>query len=205
MLNAVDVNKLKAKNNRVIVALKDLPKSNEGFVIDKGNDEIYDMDNVINYYGKVLSVGENVSEVEVDDYIIFHQLAGAHIFSKEKELVKVISEINVVAKSKKADMSVQNVKMIKDRILIDVTEEYKEEKTEGGFIISSKNKEKNLRQKELYKGKIIQLSPSTKKQGYAKGDIVYLQTDVGNDINEVKGKGSYKTIYWQDVEFVLSE
>jgi len=205
MLNAVDVKKVQAKNNRVVVALKKIPNSNDGFIIDKGNDDIYDMNHVINFYGKVLSVGPDVKEVSVNDYIIFHQLAGAHIFSKEKELVKVISEINIVAKSKMSGMMVKDVRMIKDRLLINVVEQYKEEKTEEGIILSSKNKEKNLRQKDLYRGEIIKVSASAKKQGYKKGDIAYFQVDVGNDIKEVKGKGVYKTVYWQDVEFVLSE
>ena len=207
MKNAINIEKAQAVDKSVIVALRKIPNDNKyGVVTDIQKEDFDEFENPSHYMGKILSYGKNVKGVSEGDYCLFHKLAGEHIMvTNPKEMVKVVQEINLVIVSNKSGMKVEDVRVIGDRLLLDVTEKLEEVKNSDGVITSNPKMKSNSLHGELSRGVVLKVSSNAAKEGYKKGDVVYFGADAGLNIKELKGPNTYRTLYWQDVRCILNK
>jgi len=204
MKNKIDVEKIKAKNNIVIVKLVKIPNYNEDGIYKSQNKE-EDFKSPPNYLGKVIDFGEDVKELKKGEYVLFPKISydSNHILTKGKDLHKSIHQITIVAKSKVSGLKVETLKTINNRIIVDIKEDKIEDKNDAGLITT--NVENDPRMRDLLKGTIVSIGKNAIDRGYNIGDVVYISRDIGVNINEIKGKGKYRSIQWTDISFCLEE
>lgn len=199
MKNAIDIKTANAVTDNVIIAMRKIPNHTDSGLVKGLDGKSFELPG--NYMGKILDYGNQVEGVSVGDYALFHKVAGHHILTDDKEMIKVIKKINLLIVSKSTGMKVENVGTIGDRILVDTTEVFEEEKSSKGIITKGKDAKLDNAHGELNRGVIIKLSDNAKAEGYKEGDVVYFGLEVGLKIKEIKGPGKYLTLYWQDVSF----
>jgi len=202
MVNKVDVKSIVPKQSMVLVKLMKIPNSKErGVFMPNKNDFKHDPNNPLNYFGKVIAIGPDVTQIKKGDYVLYSMAADYIVLTKdEKNTYKLVDEDNVSVYSKMSGMKVESVMTLGDRILVDETEEKKELESKGVYIPDDADVNYGT-ERDLSKGKIVRLSKDAKKAGYKEGDVIYYPKDVGLSIDELKGVGQYRIIKPMYIKF----
>lgn len=151
------------------------------------------------YMGKVLALGTDVKnqnqcpEVEIGDFIMFDQFAGA-VANTEDCYTKVIDGYNIIAISKEEDMNIDTIEPANDRILIEILDE--------NFSVNGVEYETSIdpRDKVTQKGKVLKCGINS--VGVKAGEMVFIEPFAGSlIINETELK--LKTVNYRDILYKI--
>jgi len=151
------------------------------------------------YMGKVLAMGKGVKdksqcpELEVGDYIIFDQFAGA-VANTDDCYTKVIDGYNVIAISKEEDMNKDTIKPANDRILVEILDE--------NFSVNGVEYEASIDPRDKVTQKGLVLKCGVNAEEVTEGEIVFFEPYAGNlIINETELK--LKTLNYRDILYKI--
>jgi co-chaperonin GroES (HSP10) len=151
------------------------------------------------YMGKVLAIGRSVKdktqcpELEVGDYIIFDQFAGA-VANTEDCYTKVIDGYNVLAISKEEDMNKDTIKPANDRILVEILNE--------NFSVNGLEYENSIDPRDKVTQKGLVLKCGVNVEDVVEGEVVFFEPYAGNLIvNETDLK--LKTLNYRDILYKI--
>jgi co-chaperonin GroES (HSP10) len=191
-------NKVTPHNVHVLAEVVKLPSEEDGIYV--GGADQMTMTNVQYYYGKALSIGNQVNtpeqcpEVKPGDGIIFSQIAGSQITTDDVYCKIIRGHAIVALYTDLKNMNKETIKPTGDRILVEIIGE---KLINEGIYDSSKS---DPRENATQRGVVISCGASAEK--IAPGTIVAFDPFCGNMIVNEKDM-QLKTVNSFDILFSL--
>lgn len=192
MKNRIDVDGIEPVSDTVLVKVVPIPNRTKSGLVESTN-KAFTGEYVINYMGKVVDIGPDVKQVSIGEYVLFSMLSGQKILAKDDGDFKIVEESGLLVYSKMSGMKVENVEPIGDRLLVNIKEEFVQEKTESGVIVSTSKSEGDAKERDLTRAEILSV-PEEFSDKFNVGDVVYFEAGMGLSIDELKGAGDYWVI-----------
>lgn len=190
----VDVDKIQAMNNTVILDIKEMPEYKNGIYQPDKKGGHYDK---VNYKGTISNVGEFVpTDYKIGDTAIVSKFSGAHVSAGKKRFIKCMPFTDIYITYPGDMITKDNLIVHQERLVVELIE--KGDTNESG-VYEGNVDTKDPRELDMETGRVLRVSP-TVSLDVREGDIVAFELHCGTPFEDSEGN-LLKSIHELDIKF----